>query len=84
LRPLKITFVIYSVIQYQEVGKRMKYNLLGNTGVLVSEIGLGTMTFGGGDKWGLLGSLDEEEAGRLVDQALTSFVLRGLVDGSRG
>lgn len=26
----------------------MEYNLLGNTGVLVSEIGLGTMTFGGG------------------------------------
>ncbi|MFD1957576.1 aldo/keto reductase [Paenibacillus thailandensis] len=52
----------------------MKYNLLGNTGVLVSEIGLGTMTFGGGDKWGLFGSLDEKEAGILVDQAMDAGV----------
>ncbi|GGD91562.1 hypothetical protein [Paenibacillus nasutitermitis] len=48
----------------------MKYNLLGNTGVLVSEIGLGTMTFGGGEKWGVFGGLGEKEAGILVDQAL--------------
>ncbi|WP_218033634.1 hypothetical protein [Paenibacillus lautus] len=47
----------------------MKYNLLGNTGVLVSEIGLGTMTFGGGAKWGMFGTLDDKEAGYLVDQA---------------
>ncbi|MDN3954484.1 aldo/keto reductase [Sporolactobacillus laevolacticus] len=52
----------------------MKYNLLGNTGVLVSEIALGTMTFGGGDTWGIFGSLDEKEAGRLVDQALDAGV----------
>lgn len=52
----------------------MKYNLLGNTGVLVSEIGLGTMTFGGGDTWGIFGSLDEKEAGRLVDQAMDAGV----------
>ncbi|PYI50286.1 aldo/keto reductase [Paenibacillus flagellatus] len=52
----------------------MKYNLLGNTGVLVSEIGLGTMTFGGGDKWGIFGSLDEKEAGVLVDQAMEAGV----------
>ncbi|MEF3303143.1 aldo/keto reductase [Paenibacillus sp. GYB003] len=52
----------------------MEYNLLGNTGVLVSEIGLGTMTFGGGDKWGIFGSLDEKEAGILVDQAMDAGV----------
>lgn len=52
----------------------MKYNLLGNTGVLVSEIGLGTMTFGGGAKWGMFGTLDEKEAGYLVDLALDAGV----------
>ncbi len=52
----------------------MKYNLLGNTGVLVSEIALGTMTFGGGDNWGIFGSLGESEAQRLVDQAMDAGV----------
>ncbi|WP_029192630.1 aldo/keto reductase [Paenibacillus harenae] len=52
----------------------MRYNLLGNTGVLVSEIGLGTMTFGGGEKWGIFGGLDEKEAGVLVDQAMDAGV----------
>lgn len=52
----------------------MKYNLLGNTGVLVSEIGLGAMTFGGGENWGIFGSLGESEAKRLVDQALDAGV----------
>ncbi|CAG7654807.1 aldo/keto reductase [Paenibacillus allorhizosphaerae] len=52
----------------------MKYNLLGNTGVLVSEIALGTMTFGGGSQWGVFGSLDEQEAGLLVDQAMDTGV----------
>ncbi|KRE25882.1 aldo/keto reductase [Paenibacillus sp. Soil522] len=52
----------------------MKYNLLGNTGVLVSEIGLGMMTFGGGAKWGIFGGLDERDAGLLVDQAMDAGV----------
>ncbi|WP_276358192.1 aldo/keto reductase [Cohnella caldifontis] len=52
----------------------MKYNLLGNTGVLVSEIALGTMTFGGGEGWGAFGALDQREAGRLVDMALDAGV----------
>ncbi|UUZ81796.1 hypothetical protein LJK88_45750 [Paenibacillus sp. P26] len=48
----------------------MRYNLLGNTGVLVSEISLGAMTFGRSGNWSVFGSLDEKAAGRLVDQAL--------------
>jgi len=52
----------------------MKYNLLGNTGVLVSEIGLGAMTFGGGEQWGVFGSLGEKEASVLVGQALEAGV----------
>ncbi|MBB6637910.1 aldo/keto reductase [Cohnella thailandensis] len=52
----------------------MKYNLLGNTGVLVSEIGLGAMTFGGGEQWGVFGTLGEKEAEELVGQAIEAGV----------
>ncbi|MEK5641269.1 aldo/keto reductase [Paenibacillus rhizosphaerae] len=52
----------------------MKYNLLGNTGVLVSEIGLGAMTFGGGGQWGVFGGLGEQDAAHLVWQALDAGV----------
>lgn len=52
----------------------MKYNLLGNTGVLVSEIGLGAMTFGGGGQWGVFGELGEQDAAQLVWQALDAGV----------
>lgn len=51
----------------------MKFNLLGNTGVLVSEIGLGAMTFGGG-QWGVFGGLGEQDAAQLVWQALDAGV----------
>lgn len=52
----------------------MKYNLLGNTGVLVSEIGLGAMSFGGGGQWEVFGGLGEQDAARLVGQALEAGV----------
>ncbi|WP_163878245.1 aldo/keto reductase [Paenibacillus favisporus] len=52
----------------------MKYNLLGNTGVLVSEIGLGAMTFGGGGQWGVFGGLGEQDAAQLVWQAFDAGV----------
>ncbi|MFB5683508.1 aldo/keto reductase [Paenibacillus terreus] len=49
----------------------MKYNLLGNTGLLVSELCLGTMTFGGKDPMSAaMGAIDYETAERLVHEAL--------------
>jgi aryl-alcohol dehydrogenase-like predicted oxidoreductase len=46
----------------------MKYNLLGNTGLLVSEICFGTMTFGGsgGGIWGNIGKTQQEEVNSLM------------------
>lgn len=38
----------------------MHYNTLGNTGILVSELCLGTMTFGGRGFWTSIGSLPQE------------------------
>ncbi|MEU5564911.1 aldo/keto reductase [Micromonospora musae] len=54
----------------------MKYRLLGRTGVWVSEISLGTMTFGGATHpvWGALGALGPSEADRLVGAALEAGV----------
>lgn len=48
----------------------MKYNTLGNTGLKVSELCLGTMTFGGRGWWTSIGSLPQQEVNNLVKQAL--------------
>jgi len=46
----------------------MKYNLLGNTGIYVSEICFGTMTFGGsnGGIWTNIGKVQQEEVNSLM------------------
>jgi aryl-alcohol dehydrogenase-like predicted oxidoreductase len=48
----------------------MKYNKLGNTGVLVSELCLGTMTFGGKGYWEAIGRLQQEEVNQLVKTSI--------------
>jgi aryl-alcohol dehydrogenase-like predicted oxidoreductase len=52
----------------------MRYNTLGGTGLLVSEICLGTMTFGGGGIWTAIGQVDQSAADRLVARALDAGV----------
>src|ERR1035437_10156115 len=48
----------------------MKYNLLGKTGVLVSELCLGAMTFGGRGMWQAIGQLTQDEVNQLVKTAI--------------
>ncbi|HTB06672.1 MAG TPA: aldo/keto reductase [Bacteroidia bacterium] len=48
----------------------MKYNLLGNTGLRVSELCLGTMTFGGKGIWTAIGGIDQTAADALVAKAV--------------
>lgn len=55
-------------------GDDMRYNTLGGTGLLVSEICLGTMTFGGQGFWTAIGSLDQSVADRIVSGALDKGV----------
>ena len=66
----------------------MRYNQLGRTGLFVSELCLGTMTFGGDAQsmWGRIGQLAQADADRLVGDAVAgdwavgvgeSFVDRG-------
>jgi aryl-alcohol dehydrogenase-like predicted oxidoreductase len=52
----------------------MRYNTLGGTGLLVSEICLGTMTFGGGGFWTAIGTLDQSVADGIVARALDAGV----------
>ena len=47
----------------------MKYNQLGKTGVLVSELCLGAMTFGGKGYWEAIGKLPEDKVTLLVKTA---------------
>ncbi len=49
----------------------MKYNQLGKTGVLVSELCLGTMTFGGKGYWEAIGKLPLDEVKLLVKTSLS-------------
>ncbi len=59
----------------------MKYNLLGNSGLLVSELSFGTATFGGGNEFfKAWGATDVEEAKSLLDLCIDKGV--NLVDSS--
>lgn len=54
----------------------MKYNLLGNTGLKVSELCLGTMTFGGKDKgiWTAIGQLEQDGVNELIKNAVDAGI----------
>ncbi len=53
----------------------MRYNLLGNTGLYVSELCLGTMTFGGsGGMWQAIGRVGRDESLALLAAALDAGV----------
>ena len=53
----------------------MKYNRLGNTGLLVSEICLGTMTFSGENFFGgVIGTLDQKASTTLVEKSIAGGV----------
>ena len=53
----------------------MRQNKLGRTGLFVSELCLGTMTFGGGEgMWRQIGALDQAEAERLVGRAIDAGI----------
>ncbi|WP_186237871.1 aldo/keto reductase [Burkholderia gladioli] len=55
----------------------MRYNQLGNTGLFVSEICLGTMTFGRSGQdgmWGNIAGMDQATADAIVERSLTAGV----------
>jgi aryl-alcohol dehydrogenase-like predicted oxidoreductase len=48
----------------------MRYRLFGKTGIYISELGLGTMTFGGKGRWEVIGKLTASESEALIGAAL--------------
>ncbi len=52
----------------------MKYRILGDTGILVSELCFGAMTFGGTGMWTPVGKTQQEEADKLVGIALDAGI----------
>ena len=53
----------------------MKYRQIPKTGLFVSELCLGAMTFGGSDGvWGIIGNLDQKGADELVNAALDAGI----------
>ena len=44
----------------------MRYNFLGNTGLVVSELCFGTMTFGGKGYWEAIGKIQQQEVNELM------------------
>ena len=52
----------------------MKYNELGKTGVLVSELCLGAMTFGGKGYWQAIGQLSQEEVNQIVKTSIDNGI----------
>jgi aryl-alcohol dehydrogenase-like predicted oxidoreductase len=54
----------------------MRYRQLGNTGIFVSQFGLGTLNFGGADSpfWSTTGALDDHAADELIGLAVDAGV----------
>lgn len=52
----------------------MKYRQLGNTGVFVSELCFGAMTFGGEGFWKAIGQSDQQEANAMVNRCLEAGI----------
>ncbi|MDO6434829.1 aldo/keto reductase [Flavitalea sp. BT771] len=52
----------------------MRYNLLGNTGLKVSELCLGTMTFGGKGLYSAIGTLPQDEVDALVRRSVEAGI----------
>lgn len=52
----------------------MKYKILGNTGLKVSELCLGTMTFGGKGYWTAIGQLQQEPVDELVKRSVEAGI----------
>jgi len=52
----------------------MRYRLLGQTGLQVSELALGTMTFGSKGFWEVMGGLQQDQVNELVKQAFDAGI----------
>lgn len=74
-RPVKSGAIPIACLKKFQMENPMRYKTLGNTGLLVSEICLGTMTFGAGEgMWSQIAGLNQSEADRITARALDAGV----------
>ncbi len=52
----------------------MRYNKLGRTGLFVSELCLGTMTFGGKGRFKPIGNLQQDEVDALIKKLIDAGI----------
>jgi aryl-alcohol dehydrogenase-like predicted oxidoreductase len=54
----------------------MKYNYVGNTGLMVSELCFGTMTFGGQEAgmWNNIGQFQQKEVNKMLETVISSGI----------
>jgi aryl-alcohol dehydrogenase-like predicted oxidoreductase len=69
-----LTLAILHATVRETKERAMRYNVLGKTGLYVSELCLGTMTFGGKGFWEVVGKLDTKEVESIVGTALEAGV----------
>src|SRR4051794_7434690 len=67
-------FLLLHRIALMQQHLTMKYRLLGNTGLKVSELCLGTMTFGGKGYWTAIGQLPQESVDELVKRSVEAGI----------
>src|SRR6202012_1240366 len=68
-------FVGFKLIRYQTKNRlHMKYRLLGNTGLRVSELCLGTMTFGGKGWAKMIGTLDQQAVDQIMKRSIDAGI----------
>jgi aryl-alcohol dehydrogenase-like predicted oxidoreductase len=63
-----------SILLLTKSSKLMKYNFLGNTGLVVSELCFGTMTFGGKGMWEAIGKIQQKEVNDLMKVVVDSGI----------
>jgi aryl-alcohol dehydrogenase-like predicted oxidoreductase len=67
--------LIFQIIGPSAASQNMKYKTLGDTGLLVSTVCFGTMTFHGGkDMFRLIGTVDQAGADELIKASLTAGI----------
>lgn len=69
-----MSYNVFIVNKLNRGGDAMQYRQLGKSGLLVSELCFGAMTFGGEGYWKVVGELGYDSAKRLVDMAIAGGV----------
>jgi len=74
MKVIRILRVLFNIDRHLKGVLNMRYKQLGRTGLLVSELCFGTMTFGGKGFWEVIGQQTQETADNLVARVLDAGI----------